>query len=95
MALLRSSSDHHRTGDYEVCIGIEWEGQEPLVIQTVDQSGFPYSDASVPVVRYIPVTVSIRTDVDEFAFLEQVRDLATDVINQGGIQNVRTIRHPK
>jgi hypothetical protein len=95
MALLRSSSDHHRTGDYEVRIGIEWEGQEPLVIQTVDQGGFPYSDASVPVVRYIPVTVSIRTDVDDFAFLEQVRDLATDVINQGGIQNVRTIRHPK
>jgi hypothetical protein len=94
MALLRSSSDHHRLGDYEVRIGIKWEGLEPLVIQTVDQGGFPYSDGSVPVVRYIPVTVSVRTDVDDFAFLEQVRDLATDVINQGGIQNVRTIRPP-
>lgn len=94
MALLRSSSDHHSTGDYEVRVGIEWEGQQPLVIQTVDQHEFPYSDASIPVARYTPITVSVRTDVGESGFLEQVRDLATDVINQGGIQNVRTIKNP-
>jgi hypothetical protein len=95
MALLRSSIDHHSTGDYEVRIGIEWEGEQPLIIQTVDQFGFSYSDASIPIARYIPVTVSARTDVDESGFLEQVRDLATDVINQGGIQNVRTIKNLK
>jgi hypothetical protein len=94
MALLRSSSDHHSTGDYEVRIGIEWEGQQPLVMQTIDQCGFPYSDASIPMALYTPVTVSVRTDVDEFGFLDQVRDLATDLINQGGIQNMRAIRNP-
>lgn len=35
----------------------------------------------------------VRTDFDELGFLDQVRDLATDVINQGGIQNMRTIRN--
>lgn len=92
MGLLRASSNHYSLGEYEVRVGIEWTGQAPLTIQTVDQFGFVYEDASIPLSQFSPVTMSVRTDIDEYGFLDQVRDLATDVINQGGVQNIRAIR---
>src|SRR5699024_3448172 len=61
MGMLRASSNYHNLGDYEVRIGLEWTGQDPLTIQTSDESGFPYD--GVPLARFVPVTTSVRTDV--------------------------------
>jgi hypothetical protein len=89
MGLLREVSDRLGTGDYEIRIGIEWTGDEPLVIETVDGMGFPYSDGSIPLPSYTPITASVRTDIDSVAFLDQVCDLANDAVNQGGVQHLR------
>ena len=35
--------------------------------------------------------MTVRNDVDEADFIEQIRELALDVINQGGVQNLRTV----
>ncbi|WP_157979631.1 hypothetical protein [Kribbella monticola] len=92
MALLRSSAEHHGTRDYEVKMGVEWTGDEPLIIETIDNVGYPYDGGSIPLHRYAPVMASVRTDVGESDFLDQVRDLATDAVNQGGIQYLQAIK---
>ncbi|TCM42770.1 hypothetical protein EV648_110311 [Kribbella sp. VKM Ac-2568] len=92
MALLSTSAEHHGTRDYEVKIGVEWTGDEPLIIETVDGNGYPYDEGSIPLPRYAPVMASVRTDIGESDFLDQVRDLATDVVNQGGVQNLQAIK---
>lgn len=90
-ALVRASSDHFNLGEFELQIGVEWPGNSPLVIQTSDQFGFPFPDASIPLTAYAPVKASIRADVDARAFKDQLADLALDVVNQGGIQHLRAI----
>jgi hypothetical protein len=94
MGLLRQTSASLGTADYEARIGIEWAGDEPLIIQTIDTNGYPYDLGSTPIPRYTPVTSSIRNDVDSASFLDQVRELATDVINQGGVQNLQVMSRP-
>jgi hypothetical protein len=37
------------------------------------------------------VTTSFRNDVDAAAYLDQVRELATDVVNQGGVQHLQVM----
>ena len=91
MALLRKTSEWRGTGDYELRIGIEWHGDDALIIQTTDQHGYAYDGGSIPLSRYTPVEASIRTDLDDNAFLDQVRELAQDAVNQGGVQNLRSI----
>lgn len=92
MGLVRAASAHHGTRDYEAQVGIEWLGTEPLVMHAVDTIGLIRNGSSLA--RFTPVTVSIRTDVDDATFLDQVADLATDVINQGGLQSLRVIKRP-
>lgn len=94
MGLLRQTSVSLGTADYEVRIGIEWAGNEPLIIQTVDTHGSPYDLGSIPLPHYTPVTTSIRNDVDSVTYLDQVRELATDVINQGGVQHLQVMSRP-
>lgn len=94
MGLLRQTSASLGTADYEARIGIEWAGDEPLIIQMVDTYGYPWDLRSIPLPRYTPVTTSIRTDVDSVSFLDQVRELATDLINQGGVQYLQVIIGP-
>lgn len=94
MALLRASSNLRGTEEYEVKIGVEWPGEQPLVIQTTDQFGLPLPEVSVPLARYVPVMASVRTDVGTDGFKAQIWDLASDVVNQGGIQYLKAIEPP-
>ena len=91
-ALVRASAAHHRADEFEVRLGIEWTGPEPLQIQTVDNFDWPLPDISVPLARYTPVVMSMRAAVDEATFRDQLCGLAEDVVNQGGVQNLRTMR---
>lgn len=91
MALLRVASRRRGLGDHEVKIGVEWTGDAPLLIETVDQSGYRFDGTSIPLPHYTPVMTSIRNDVDENGFLAQVEEVARDVVNQGGITNLRAI----
>jgi hypothetical protein len=94
MGLVREVSNFLGTGDYEAKIGIEWTGNDPLVIQTADGWGFPYDEGSIPLTCYTPINASVRTDMDSASFAEQVCDLATDAINQGGIEHLRMMTRP-
>ena len=95
MALLRASSNHCGVGEFELRIGIEWSGEQSLSIQTTDQFGFPFPEASIPLARYTPVMATVRTDVDNDGFKGQIWNLATDVVNQGGIEYLKTLRPPQ
>jgi hypothetical protein len=94
MALLRAAGAHHGVPELDVRIGMECPGDAPLILQRVDTSGYPLPEWSIPLARYTPVTASIRADADDEAFMAQVCDVAEDVVNQGGIQNLRTMQRP-
>jgi hypothetical protein len=92
MGLIRTIGRERGRLEYEVLVGIEWSGDAPLVIHTLDRSGFAFVDNSIPLARYSRVAATIRADIDDDGFHEQVRDLAQDCVNQGGITNLQSIR---
>jgi hypothetical protein len=94
MSLARHASAALGTGDYEARIGIEWTGNAPLIIETIDNQGLAYDSTSTPIPRYTPVTTSFRNDVNSAAYLDQVLELATDVVNQGGVQHLQVMTRP-
>lgn len=72
----------------------QWTGADPLIIQTVDQSGYSFDDTSIPLVRYSPVTATVRSDAENLDYYWQVHDLARDCINQGGVTSLQMISPP-
>ncbi|MBX9152250.1 AlbA family DNA-binding domain-containing protein [Rhodococcus qingshengii] len=92
MSLIRVAGEHFGTNEYEAQVGIEWTGGSPLIIQTVDQMGRPFLDNSLAIARYSPITTTVRSGADDADYLQQIRTLAEDCINQGGITGLRAIR---
>lgn len=92
MALVRAVEAHFSAGDYELRVGIEWTGDDPLVIATKDQHGFGYEGTSTPLSAFTPIRTTIQTDVDDQEFAGQLLDLALDVVNHGGISHLRAIK---
>lgn len=89
MGLVRIVGQHIGSVDYEVRLGIEWTGQEPMIMQTIDNFGHPYTDVSIPMHRFTPVEETVEVGTDDERFLHQVRILIQDCVNQGGITNLR------
>lgn len=94
MGLLKAVGDQTSVGEFEVVIGIEWTGDDPLVIQTVDQSGFPFDGVSTPLAAYSRITATVLSDAEPNAFNRQVFEIAQDCVNQGGISNLTLISAP-
>lgn len=92
MALVRTVGLSIGGVEYEVRIGIEWAGKEPLTLYRKVQ-GFDEDEGAVPVHRFIPVetTVEVRDNDDE-GYLQQVRELALDCVNQGGVMYLHLIK---
>lgn len=84
MTLCRMASEYHGTTDYDLKAGIEWAGHEPLIVAP-PANEYRWTLPSLPVVRYSPVLASVRPTTAEPEYLDQIRDLATDLINQGGL----------
>jgi hypothetical protein len=79
--------------DYEVRVGIEWTGEEPQTFYYREQRiDFDTEAGVVPIHRFVPVeaTVEIR-DLDEATYFQQVRILAEDAVNQGGVTDLQLI----
>ncbi|PSR62135.1 transcriptional regulator [Nocardia sp. MDA0666] len=93
-ALVRPVSEALGTSEYEIRVGIEWAGSNHLHILTIDNFGRPYEDATIPLAQYTPVTATIDASVDKERYLGQLRSLAEDCINQGGIMYLQTIKKP-
>jgi hypothetical protein len=94
MALIRATAESTDTAEYEVRIGITWNGQQPLTILTKDNSGYPYDGVSTPLHRYTPVETTVNATESPSDFHWKIYDLAKDCVNQGGISNVRMISPP-
>lgn len=94
MALIRTTATATDNDEYELRLGINWAGPEPLTILTKDNQGFTYDGASTPLHRYAPVETTINATEPALDFFWHVHDLAQDAVNQGGISNVLMIRPP-
>lgn len=88
MGLVRATAAATGNDDYDVRVGIEWLGSDPLTILAVDIYGFPYGDP-IPLHRYTPVGASVNAAASDQDFQRQVHDVARDCVNQGGISNLR------
>ncbi|MRX45329.1 AlbA family DNA-binding domain-containing protein [Agromyces kandeliae] len=94
MALLRATAGSSNRSEYEVRVGIEWSGAQPLSIMAADRFGHAIEDWSTPLHRFTPVEATIRTDVSDLEFHWEVHDLARDCVNQGGVSLADKITPP-
>jgi hypothetical protein len=94
MAVLRTTAEAIGTDEYDIRVGIEWEGGDSLLILTQDTMGFTYRDVSIPLHRYSPVETTVNAQGSDAEFARQVHDLAQDCVNQGGISNLLLIQPP-
>lgn len=95
MAMLREATAALQVGgEYDVMVGIESNGGEPLLIETEDQQGFRFDGSSIPLGRYVPIRTSVRLDVDDLAYFYALHEICLDAVNQGGVQYLRSIPLP-
>lgn len=95
MALIRTTAEATDNDEYNVRIGIEWTGEQPLTILTKDNQGFTYEGVSIPLHRYTPVETTVNAVEPALDYYWHVHDLAQDCVNQGGVSNVLMIRPPE
>jgi hypothetical protein len=94
MALTRITAESTGSDEYDVRVGIEWTGAEPLQILTIDGSHFVYEGVSTPLHRFAPVETSVDARESDSQFHRHVYDLARDCVNQGGISHLQLIGPP-
>lgn len=94
MALMRTTAEATGNDEYDVRLGIEWTGEQPLTILTKDNVGFTYDGVSVPLHRYTPVETTVNAIEPAADYFWHVHDFAQDCVNQGGISNVLMIQPP-
>lgn len=54
MGLVRAVSDQYGVGRYDVRVGIEWAGDDPVIMREFDTWGERYADAPLAVRRFAP-----------------------------------------
>ncbi|WP_022872488.1 AlbA family DNA-binding domain-containing protein [Nesterenkonia alba] len=93
MALLRATAEHLHLSEYELRVGVEWQGNEPMVMVTTSNLGdTPYEGNSTPMNQYTPVESSVDARSTDTEFHLRVRELAEDCINQGGLTHLKIMR---
>jgi hypothetical protein len=93
-ALVRATAAALHHGEYDVCIGVDWTGEQPLTILTVDGYGYAFNGVSTPLASYTPVRLTIDAAAIDADFHQRVYELAQDCVNQGGITYLHVIRDP-
>jgi hypothetical protein len=63
MALVRRTAEATGGGEYDIRVGIDFTGDRPLAISTIDNFGYHYDGASVPLHRYTPVEFTVNAMV--------------------------------
>jgi hypothetical protein len=94
MALLWATSQASGPGHYDVQIEVRWDGPDPVIMRIPDTHlGGYYLDEehSVPIRRFVPVRTVVDTSASEEAFVDHLREVALDVVNQGGVQYLHSI----
>lgn len=90
MTLVRAMAVYRGTADYELKVGLDWSGQELIIHQAPDRFSRTRS-IKMQHAAFNAITTSVQPEVDDNAFLLQIRDLATDLVNQGGGQQIITL----
>lgn len=93
-ALIRAVAEQQHLDEYDVRVGIEWTGQEPLQILTIDWSGRLYEGVSTPLRKFTPVRSTINAAGSDETFHRDVFRLAEDCVNQGGVTHLHIIEKP-
>lgn len=93
-ALVRATAEALQHDEYDVRVGIEWAGEEPLRILTIDRLGEPSGELSTPLRRFASVRATLNAAGSDTDFHRQVHALAEDCVNQGGITYLRAIHEP-
>ncbi|WP_082072506.1 AlbA family DNA-binding domain-containing protein [Microbacterium azadirachtae] len=93
-ALIRAVAEGNALDQFEVQVGIEWAGDEPLQILTVDGTGHVYDGVSTPLRRFTPVRANINAAGSDEDFHLGVFQLAEDAVNQGGITYLHVMTKP-
>lgn len=93
-ALIRAAAAALHHGEYEVRVGVEWTGEQPLTVLTVDAHGYTFNGVSTPLASYTPVRSTINAASTDAAYHQQVYDLAQDCVNQGGVTYLHVITEP-
>lgn len=94
MATLRLAAGWFGTTEYDLRVGIEWQGSKPLVIHTRSWTGQVHEADSVPLNRFSHIEMSVNADTTDDEYLTQVCDLAEHCINQGGIHALQELTRP-
>jgi hypothetical protein len=94
LALTRITAEATDNDEYDVRLGIDWSGEQPLTILTKDNTGYTYDGVSTPLHRYTPVETTVDAAEPGLDFYWHVHDFAEDCVNQGGVSNVLMIRPP-
>lgn len=91
-ALIRATATSLPHEEYEIRVGIEWSGQQPLSVLTIDNHGFTYDGASTPLRKFTPVRSTINAATSDPEFHRQVHELAQDCVNQGGLTYLHVVK---
>lgn len=91
MALVHANAQALHQDEYDVRVGVEWAGEQPLSILTVDGSGFTYDGVSTPLRAFTSIRSTVRASASAADFHRQVYELAEDCVNQGGLTHLHVI----
>lgn len=94
MALIRETAASTDNDEYEVRVGIEWAGEDPMKILARSWTGEAFDGVSTPLHRYVPVEMSVDAGSSDADFGRRLYELALDCVNQGGLSSLRLIRAP-
>ncbi|MEC3977163.1 AlbA family DNA-binding domain-containing protein [Amycolatopsis sp. H20-H5] len=93
LALVKTAAQVFNAVDYELYIGVESAGFKEIMITITDGYGSTFY-SSRPIQHFIPVESAIQPGGTDASFLEQVRQVALDVVSQAGINTLVTIASP-
>lgn len=95
MALTRETAASTDNDEYEVRVGIEWAGEDPMKILARSWTGAVFDGVSTPLHRYVPVEMSVDAGSSATDFRTRLYELALDCVNQGGLSSLRLIQDPR
>ncbi len=91
--MMRVASKTVGVAAYDIHVSLRWQGDEPILLRLPDRHLGYYldEDHSIPIHGFVPVEAVVDTRVSEDIYLEQLREIALDVVNQGGAQHLHSI----
>lgn len=91
------AEERHANGGFRIRTGLIGAAGEPIYIRTTE-GGNGYllpEEYTEPISVFQPVTIELDPLIPSLEMLPQVNDLARDLINQGGVKELKIIADPK